>query len=176
MRVIHPTIVAHTALPPVLLVFSYAVYALVGAKLFDGSREKTGWLVVFTGLFLAYSGFTTSTQGSLTLLRIWQGKGFLAAALLPMLFYMFLRFLKEEETKADYILLFSLMMACCLATSMGVMLGAIFLGCMGLVVAFYRRNFRLLPKLLACAGAESAFCSSLCDNPLNAGGGQWNII
>ena len=154
---IHPAIVAHTVLPPVLLIFAYAVYALVGMKLFDNDREKTGWMVVFTGLFLAYSGFTTSTQGSLTLLRIWQGKGFLAAALLPMVFYMFLRFLKEEETKADYILLFCLMMACCLATSMGVMLGAILLGCAGLVLVFYRKSLRLLLKLLICAAPNLLF-------------------
>lgn len=148
---LHPTIVAHTALPAALICFTYSVYALAGKKLFDGSREKTGWLVFLTGVFLIWSGYTTSTQGSMMLLRIWQGKGFLAAALLPMAVYLFLRFLKEEEAKGDYILLFCLMLASCLASSMGIMLGAILLGCGGLVLAVFRKSFRFLVRMGLCA-------------------------
>lgn len=154
---LHPTIVAHTVLPAVLLCFTYAVYTLAGLKLFEGSREKTGWLVFLSGLFLTYSGYTTSTQGSMMLLRIWQGKGFLAAALLPMLVYLFLRFLKEEESKGDYVLLFCLMLACCLASSMGIMLGAILLGCGGLVLAVFRKSFRFLIRMAVCAIPNIAF-------------------
>ena len=148
---LHPTIAAHTALPAVLICFAYAVYALAGKKLFDGSREKAGWLVFLAGVFLIWSGYTTSTQGSMTLLRIWQGKGFLAAALLPMAVYLFLRFLKDEEAKGDYVLLFCLMLASCLASSMGIMLGAILLGCGGLVLAVFRKSFRFLIGMFPCA-------------------------
>lgn len=154
---IHPTIVAHTALPAVLICFVYAVYALAGKKLFDGSREKSGWLVFLAGVFLIWSGYTTSTQGSMMLLRIWQGKGFLAAALLPMAVYLFLRFLKGEEAKGDYVLLFCLMLASCLASSMGIMLGAILLGCGGLVLAIFRKSFRFLMRMVICALPNIAF-------------------
>ena len=154
---LHPTIVAHTALPAVLVCVAYAVYALTGKKLFDGSREKTGWLVFLAGVFLIWSGYTTSTQGSMMLLRIWQGKGFLAAALLPMAVYLFLRFLKEEEGKGDYLLLFCLMLACCLASSMGIMLGAVLLGCGGLVLAVFRKSFRFLIRMFLCALPNAIF-------------------
>lgn len=154
---LHPALVAHTVLPAVLLCFTYAVYALAGLKLFDGSRGKTGWMVFLTGLFLIYSGYTTSTPGSMMLLRIWQGKGFLAAALLPMIVYLLLRFLKEEEAKGDYVLLFVLMLACCLASSMGIVLGAVLLGCGGLLLAVFRRSFRFLIRMVVCALPNIAF-------------------
>ena len=147
---IHPTIVAHTVLPAVLLTFAYAVYTLLGLRLFQGNKEKAAWLVFFTGLFLQYSAYSTSTPGSLTLLRIWQGKGLLAAALLPLLFYLFLRLLREQ-TKADYVLVFFTMLACCLATSMGIMLGAILLGCEALVLVGATKKPKLLLPLIVCA-------------------------
>ena len=148
---LHPAIVAHTVLPAVLICFTYAVYGLLGAKLFHGNKEKTGCMVFLTGVFLTYSGYTTSTPGSMMLLRIWQGKAFLAAALLPMIVYLFLRFLKEEESKMDYILLTCVMLACCLASSMGIMLGAILIGCGGLLLAFFKRNVCFLIKMAGCA-------------------------
>lgn len=147
---IHPAIVAHTVLPGVLLLFAYAVYVLIGLQLFHGEKEKTAWMVLFAALFLQCSGYSTSTQGSMMLLRIWQGKGFLAAALLPLLFYFFLRLLKEQ-TKADYLMVFFAMLACCLVTSMGIMLGAILLGCEALVLAFAKKKIKMLVPLFLCA-------------------------
>lgn len=147
---IHPAVVAHTVLPCVLLAFAYAVYTLIGLRLFNGNKEKAAWMVLFAGVFLQYSAYSTSTQGSMMLLRIWQGKGFLAAALLPLLFYLFLRLLKEQ-TKADYVLTFFTMLACCLATSMGIMLGAILLGCEALVLAAATKKPKLLVPLIICA-------------------------
>lgn len=148
---LHPAAAAHTALPFVLVCFTYAVYALIGRVLFFGDREKTDWLVFLTGVFLMFSGYTTSTQGSMALLRIWQGKGFLAAALLLLLIWQFLGFVRNEEKEPDYALLSASMLACCLASSMGILLGAILLGLGGILVALGRRSLRILLKMALCA-------------------------
>lgn len=147
---IHPARMAHTLLPAVLLLLVYGSYTMIGRELFEGSREKTGWMVFFAALYLCFSAYTTSTQGSM-ILRLWQGKAVLATALLPMIFYEFLRFLKEKEERSDWLLTFFIMMSCCLVSSMGIMLGAILLGCCGLVVAAYRRKVGMLCKMAACA-------------------------
>lgn len=148
---LHPTIVAHTVLPIILLAFTYGVFAILGQELFRNCTEKTGWMLFLSALHLTYAGYTTSTQGSMMLLRIWQGKALLAAALLPLIFYMFLRFIRQKETWADWMLMTGIMLACCMVSSMGIMIGAIMYGCCGIVVAGMRKNVPLLLKMVLCA-------------------------
>lgn len=148
---LHPAIIVHTILPVILVMFCYGVFAVLGMELFKNEKEKAGWLVFFTGLYVCYSGFSTSAQGSMMVLRIWQGKSVLAVALLPMILCIFLRIIKRKESKADWILLFGLMLACCMVSSMGIMLGAIMLGCCGMVAAAFRRSFLHLIKWMLCA-------------------------
>ena len=148
---LHPTITAHSVLPVILLLFTYGVFIILGQELFRNFTEKTGWMVFLSALHLTYAGYTTSTQGSMMLLRIWQGKALLASALLPLIFYMFLRFIRQKETWADWLLMTGIMFACCMVSSMGIMIGAIMYGCCGLVAAGMRKNMLLLGKMALCA-------------------------
>lgn len=148
---LHPTIVAHSVLPVILLLFTYGVFAILGQELFRNFTEKAGWMVFLSAIHLTFAGYSTSTQGSMMLLRIWQGKALLAAALLPLIFYMFLRLVRQKETWADWILMTTIMLACCMVSSMGIMIGAIMCGCCGLVAAGMRKSVPLLLKMALCA-------------------------
>lgn len=159
----HPAIVAHLVFMILFLLLAYAVYALVGRALFVYDMEKTGYFLILASGLHMFSAYSERTSGLFLLIRLWQGKAILAGILLPMILYMALRIYfkpcKTEESRADWILLFFLMSACCMVSSMGVMLGAVMLGILALYFAFRQKNARrlcyavlcCLPNLL-CAG------------------------
>ncbi len=147
---IHAAILAHTVLPAVLLVLSYSVFGMIGMRLFDRDREKTAYFVLIAAVIWMFSYTTTHTQGTVALLRIWQGKAVLASVLLPLLFYMGMKCYWKEWKKADWAFLVCIQFACCLVSSMGIMLGAIMAGIMGLIVAFKERKMRTMIGMFLC--------------------------
>lgn len=147
---VHTLIVAHTVLPVILLPLSYAVFALIGYTLFDKNREKTAYFILFVAVIQMFAFTTTHTQGTVLLLRIWQGKAILASILLPFGFYMGMRLILHKFDRADWLLVTALMLSCCMVSSMGIMLGAILTGIFGLLAAFLKRSIRIPVQLLLC--------------------------
>ncbi len=155
----HPAIMAHMVFMILFLLLAYAVYTLIGRALFSGNIEKTGYfLVVLSGLNL-FAAYSERTSGLFLLIRLWQGKAILAGILLPLLLYLAIRIFMLEGKRADWFLMLLLMCACCMVSSMGIMLGAIMLGILGILFAWKHKSSRLLfytvlcclPNLL-CAG------------------------
>lgn len=147
---IHAAVLAHTILPAVLLVAAYGVFGMIGMRLFEQNREKTAYFVLIAAVIQMFSLTTARTQGTVMLIRIWQGKAVLASTLLPLLFYMGMKLYWKEWEKADWVFLVSILLACCLVSSMGIMLGAIMTGIMGLIVAIRERRLRTLIGMLLC--------------------------
>ncbi len=150
LSTIHPTILAHTLLPVIFVPLAYGVFMLTGHELFKGDREKTAYFVLLAAVVQMFAATTTHTQGMVMLVRIWQGKALLASALLPLVFYLGMRLMMDKFEKADWFLLLSLMLACCLVSSMGIMLGAIMTGIMAILIAFQKRKIRPLVQMLLC--------------------------
>lgn len=146
----HTLIFAHTILPLLLLPLSYAVFTLFGDEIFKKDRQKTAYFMLFVSVIQMFAFTSTHTQGTVLLLRIWQGKAVLASILLPFAFYLCIRLIERELEKSDWILLFFVMLACCMVSSMGIMLGAIMLGILGLLALFYKKDIRILFKIIAC--------------------------
>ncbi len=146
----HPAIIAHSVFMILFLLLAYAVYALLGRALFSYNMEKTGYfLVLLSGLNL-FSAYSERTSGLFLLIRLWQGKAMLAGILLPMILYLAIRIFMLEGKAADWILLFLLMCACCMVSSMGVILGAVMLGILGMIFAFRSKSLRLLIRAALC--------------------------
>ncbi len=122
-----PTIMAHTILPWLIIPLAYMVYALVGRRLFPEDHETQGmFLAMAVLLHLFMSGQHTS---GLTFLSItpWVGKGVLAAVLIPMLFYLVFRALRDRKA-CDWVLLGITGLGGCLLSSMAIMLTPVFIG------------------------------------------------
>lgn len=151
----HPAIVAHMVFMILFLLLFYAVYALLGRIFFSCDMEKTGYFMILASVLQIFSAYSERTSGLFLLIRLWQGKAVLAGILLPMILYMALRIFfdstenKREQT-ADYVLLFFLMCACCMVSSMGVILGAIMLGILGILAAWRQKQIRFLVHVALC--------------------------
>lgn len=157
----HPAIVAHTIFMIVFLLLAYAVYALLGQILFSHDMEKTGYFLLVLSALHIFSAYSERTAGLFLLIRLWQGKALLAGVLLPLVLYLTLRMHLprgqkedldgEKKTRpADWLLLAAAMTACCMVSSMGIMLGAVMLGLLGILFAWRRRSVRLLVCMALC--------------------------
>ncbi|MCR5654254.1 MAG: hypothetical protein K6G07_01245 [Lachnospiraceae bacterium] len=93
---VSPVILAHTILPPFLILIAYLIYSMLAVRLFDKGRERLLFLC-FLAVVHAMSFVTTRTPGAVLLLRIWQGKAIVCSILLPLLFVWFLDFLKGKN-------------------------------------------------------------------------------
>ncbi len=147
---IHPAVMTHTVLPGLFLLLSYSVYALLGKELFHGDRKKNALFIFFIGVIAIFLHTSIRTQSSFMLMRIWQGKAFLTAMLLPFVFYLEYRVISGKWKKTEWIMVLFAMLSCCLVSSMGIMLGAIMVGIMGLLDAFYKKDIRRLVMPMLC--------------------------
>lgn len=154
----HPAIMAHSVFMILFLLLAYAVYALLGQILFDGDMEKVGYFLVILSGLLVFSSYSERTSGRFLLIRLWQGKAVLAGILLPMLLY--LAFRLYEGSRADYVLLFLLMCACCMVSSMGIALGAVMLGIVGILLAWQKKSLRMLGCMALC-GLPNIICAGV---------------
>lgn len=161
---VHPAVVTHLVLAGILIVLSYTIYALVGRKLFPDSSKLSEYFLFFVILIILFSGYTVYTQGTFTLVRIWQGKAVFCAVLVPMISYIMLHLASGRAFVADWCFLFLLMCACCLVSSMGIMLGAIMLGIFGILHVIRDRDFKKF------------FCTALCCLPNIVCAGLYLVI
>ncbi len=152
MTEIHPAIIAHMVFMILFLLLSYGVYTLLGRILFSCDMEKLGYFLILVSALHIFSAYSERTSGLFLLIRLWQGKAILAGILLPMILYMALRIFFDSQggKGADRVLLFFLMCACCMVSSMGIMLGAIMLGILGILAAWRQKRIRPLADTVLC--------------------------
>jgi hypothetical protein len=147
---LHATIYAHLYLPILLLLFVYLVYYLWGKEWFSSAKSIGVYLILisFLNIFGNYSEFTTQ---SFLLLRLWQGKAFLAAGMIPFILYLCYRLCKEEHVISLWIGLFLSASAASHVSSMGIFLAPVSIGCWALVDCIQTRKLkRLIAYLLCC--------------------------
>lgn len=149
---VHPAVTAHVVLAAILIALSYAIYKLLGTRLFSDNLKYSEYFLLFVIVIVLFSGYTVYTQGMFALVRIWQGKAVLCAILAPMICYIMLHLYSEQAAASDWRFLCLLMCACCMVSSMGIMLGAIMVGLFGVLNVIRNRNIReFLYTLLCCA-------------------------
>ena len=156
----HPAIIAHSVFMILFLLLAYAVYALIARALFSCDMERVGYFMILLSALNIFSAYSERTSGLFLLIRLWQGKAVLAGILLPMILYLAIRLFQKKEQKADWLLLFLLMCACCMVSSMGVILGAISIGIFGILIAWKRRSARILLSAAACC-LPNMFCAAI---------------
>lgn len=146
---IHPAILMRSILPAINIAWSYVVYRLLAKKIFLTERKRIIFLliVVLANLFGAYSDRTSAV---FLLQRVWQGKGALAAILIPMLWYLLIRLRKEGENTYVYVEVFVTILAACLTSSMALFLCPVLMGAFGLEYLISERRWSVVGRLILC--------------------------
>lgn len=148
---LHPSIMAHTIFPPVFQIMSYLIVFHIGREWFQNSPHGQGIFLYVTAALNSFFAYSTYNSGSFQMIRIWQGKALLAAALIPLLFYLSMTIVMEEKPKYPWYLLLFANTACCLLSSMGIILAPILQGCFALLgMIRFRSPKRFLYGILCC--------------------------
>lgn len=124
---IHPAIVCHTVVPMLYIPIAYLVYVLMGKELFEDDMKKTSIFVILVSLLNIFSGYSVYNSGSFLLLRIWQGKALFAGMVLPFLFWIAIKFLKNDFSRKECVLALIGCMAASMTTGFGIFLAPCFL-------------------------------------------------
>lgn len=136
-------VMAHTVLPQVLMICSYAVFWLISEVFFKNdivNRCIFVCLILFLNLYGYYSIYNAET---FYLTRLWQGKAVVAAIGIPGIFLISMWLYDTEKYKSHIILLAMLNMAMCLMSGMGLIIGAVMLGCIGMIFGICKKNWKL---------------------------------
>lgn len=128
-KIVHanPTIIAHTAMAPVFLATAFMVYFLMADLLFKGNKTKEIWFMMFLGMLLISFSGNRNSQGVFTITRIWQGKAYVAAVLIPLELYLYLLLARAEENRTKYYILFFIVNAAAVLMSGNGLFDAVFL-------------------------------------------------
>ena len=156
---VHPSTLDHTILAPMLVILAYLVYWSMGKLLFakenrqnkekDSTEKLTGLFILFLSIVHVTSYYCIRNQGSVLLVRIWQGKATLASVLIPFLFYHCYRMKCRPQEKGNMLILLTAMFSCCLVSSMGIALPVVMLGIFALLFGLFQKNSRYFGKMLA---------------------------
>ena len=159
------SIFAHTIFAPIEVLLMYGVYWLIGSELFKKIEVRLTFILTVAVFNLFFAG-TVYTQSVFSLVRIWQGKATVAAVIVPLLFYLFIRLNKDNEWNKDnksnghieyngingnsertgWICIIITAIAACLMSGAGIMIALIMIGVYGLYhIIAYQRWKQTLP-------------------------------
>ena len=148
---IHPTIVAHTIFPPVLLIMSYMAYWLLGASIFQNRKTHSMLFVMVISIINLYFSDTTHTQSYVTLVRLWQGKAIVAAVMIPVLLCFMMRLYREQKQNGMYAVIFVTALATCLLSGIGIFFSGIMIGTFGLYNCIVTKKYKeIVGVIIAC--------------------------
>ena len=155
---VHPSTLDHTIMAPALVIVAYLVYISMGKLLFTAesiteekkeSREKMiGLFLLFLSMVHVTSYYCMRNQGSVLLVRIWQGKATLASVLIPFLFYHCYRMAQKPQEKGNTAILLMAGFSCCLVSSMGIVLPMVMMGIFALLFGVFRKNGRYVANMM----------------------------
>lgn len=161
---ISATIVAHTIMPPVLILLTYLIYYKIAQQLFPKNQSQVPVFMVLISLIQLFGNTSVYTNETFFLTRTWQGKSILANIALPgALLIMFMISRKTEKKIIEhnsvvagwFVMLFFINLVGALASSLGLLLLAILEGVCGVLIAVRNKRFWILPAtigaMLPCA-------------------------
>lgn len=147
---IHPAIMIRTVLPIVLHMMTVFVIFNIGRMLFKDENEKIAKFLLIYLIAQFFSGTWGASQGYWAILFAHYGRTVLFIALIPFFFYWYMRMFWVEQNKANWILLFALLLAMNMVSQMGVILGAICVGVSGIVYFVQTKKIKEVFLMALC--------------------------
>ena len=148
-------VVAHTIYPAVEILAVYGVYGLMGKELFRTTDARLTFLLLSAVGMLFYGG-TVYTQGTFSLVRLWQGKANVAGIMVPFMLYLFVCINKRNRTR-DWLSAAVAGAASSMMSGMGIVLGGIMIGVYGMYNIMAYRHWRRIPLWLLSLAPSAVF-------------------
>lgn len=147
---IHPTVIAHSVMAPVLIGLMYAIYTLLGRRLLREHREYTPVFLLFINVFYVFGHVSLYTAETFAYTRTWQGKSMLANLVIPFIYLALLSILDEDSGFGEWLLLFFATLASVFTTSVSVFFAAVLFGISFLFFLFRRRRSTDVAGFMIC--------------------------
>lgn len=147
--------VAHVVLPLVLISMTYAVFYLLGCRLFPEKDGKLPLFLIFTELLVLFGDYSYYTVENFMIARSRQGKAALGSIVIPFILYLLLVMVQKLQEKEKipaslYLLLAAGAVTGCLCSTLGALLLCMLIGVTGVVAAICYRERRILLPMMAC--------------------------
>lgn len=154
--------VAHVFVPMAFIAMTYAIYFLIGGKLFGTKGEKLPLFLIFTEILVLFGNYSIYSAENFMIARSRQGKAALGNIIVPVMILLFLVLLeKVQENKVTsigyWVLLFSVLMSACLCSTMGAAVASMLLVVTGGCVVFCYKKWRLLLPFAVCCIPGTVF-------------------
>lgn len=145
---------AHVILPLSLISMTYAVFYLIGIRLFPDKDGKLPLFLVFTEILVLFGNYSIQTVENFMIARSRQGKAALGSLVIPFVLFLLLIVCEKLREKQKippgvYLLLLAAAAAGCLCTTIGALLLCMLVGVTGLTAALAYKRYRILPPLAA---------------------------
>lgn len=147
--------VAHTILPVVLIAMTYALFYLIGRRLFEEKGGQLPLFLLFTELLVLFGNYSIYTPENFMIARSRQGKAALGNIVIPFLLLLFLMLLKRLQENREispllYLLFCATAVTGCLCSTLGALLVCMAVGIAGLLGSICYRRVRVLVPLAVC--------------------------
>lgn len=146
---------AQVVLPVVLIVMSYAVFCLIGKRLFQNGKRKQPLFLLLLEVLVLFGGYSLQSTENFLLVRTSQGKAVLASIVIPFFFLLLLEILEELEqgvknNARKWGLVAAVVAAGCLCSLEGMFLTCILLGLVGVCMLACYRQWKLILPMAGC--------------------------
>lgn len=147
---------AHVAVPIVLIPMTYAIFYLIGVRLFPDKGGRLPLFLVFTELLILFGNYSIYSMENFMIARSRQGKAALGSIVIPFVMLLLLILCeklrqKQKVSPRFYLLLTAAAFTGCLCSTMGALLLCMLVGVTGITAALANKCYRILfPMAAAC--------------------------
>lgn len=155
-----PAIMAHRIMPFYFIMMCYVVYALIGIHLLKKDTEKVALFLIVLSVFNMFDFTSTHTVSTVMLFRIWQGKAFVAAFIIPTMLYLFFEINRRKEISKQIMLVGVSCFAASMASGIGMIVSPVLTGIYAVVDFIMNKNVKkaLLILLMAAPSLLYLLC------------------
>ncbi len=145
---VNATVYAHSIYPVIAMILIILIYwILLGER--SITDKSIGMIAVMA--FIIFGNYSTHSQETVSVIRIWQGKATMALFGTLTMIYLFGKIIDHEADVSNFILIFTVNMSLSLMSSMGMVIAAIMIAVYGIYAGISRRSIRVcLVSFLMC--------------------------
>ena len=149
-------ITAHVAVPVILIPMTYAIFYLIGVRLFPDKGGRLPLFLVFTEFLVLFGNYSIYTAENFMIARSRQGKAALGSIVIPFIMLLLLILCeklrqKQEVSPKFYLMLTAAAFTGCLCSTIGSLLLCMLVGVTGITAALANKRYRILfPMAAVC--------------------------